>query len=131
MRFTYSPTADALAVELAPEAKTASSRTLGEGIQADFDAGGRLITLEILNASQHYPAPALEALGSPPEYLTLTAAAKECGLAPATLRKQVHNGRIPATKQGRDWLIARHDLLAYLESRDPRGRPARQSPANV
>jgi uncharacterized protein YuzE len=123
MQMTYSPTADAVAIELAPEATSARTQHMGPDIIADFDARGRLVSLEILNASDHYPAAALQQLSAPVEYLTLAEAAKESGLAPATLRLQASRQRLAAVKRGRDWLIPRHALWNYLENREPSGRP--------
>jgi excisionase family DNA binding protein len=51
-----------------------------------------------------------------PGYLTLKEAARQAGLSPITLRVQIRNGRIKATKVGRDWLVARDELRAYLKS---------------
>jgi excisionase family DNA binding protein len=51
-----------------------------------------------------------------PGYLTLAEAAKQAGLSPSTLRVQIWNGRIKATKVGRDWVITRDELRAYLKS---------------
>lgn len=124
MRFTYDTEADALAVELVPDAKSARTVELGAGAYADYDRRGRLIALEVLMASTVYPAKELKKLQSPVDYLTLAEASEEAGLAHDTLRKQIHNERIPGVKRGRDWYIARHDLLNYLETKDPRGRPS-------
>lgn len=125
MQMTYSPTADAVAIELVPEAPSARTQHLGPDIAADFDARGRLVSLEILNASAHYAPAELQRLAAPVDYLTLAEAAKESGLAPATLRLQANRQRLAAVKRGRDWLIPRHALWNYLESRGPSGRPPR------
>jgi excisionase family DNA binding protein len=53
----------------------------------------------------------------PEEILTLKEAAEDSGLSPATLRVQIHNGRLVAVKRGRDWLVSPAALQAYLESR--------------
>lgn len=124
MKVTYSAAADALSVQLLPAARTARSEALGPDITADFDDRGRLIALEVLQASHHYPAAALAALAAPVDWLTLAQAAKESGLSTSTLRVQLNAGRLAGKKQGRDWLVARHELWSYLESRDVRGRPA-------
>jgi len=129
MRMTYSAEADALAVDLASGAKGVGTRELGPGIYADFDAKGRLVGIEVLDASLHYPRAELEALANPVEYLTLAEAAKESKLSPVTLKAQIRNGRLPAIKRGRDWLVAGHDLWNYLETRAPQGRPAEKRAA--
>jgi excisionase family DNA binding protein len=51
-----------------------------------------------------------------PGVLTLREAAKQAGLSANTLRVQIWNGRIKATKVGRDWVITRDELRAYLKS---------------
>ena len=123
MRITYDPSVDAMAVALAPTSRSARTQHLASDVLADFDAQGRLITIEILNASAYYDSDVLKALDSAAEYLTIAEAAAESRLAPDTLRKQVASGRLAARKHGRDWLIAGHDLMNYLESREARGRP--------
>lgn len=123
MRITYDPSADAMAVDLAPTSRSARTQHLSDDVLVDFDARGRLTSIEILNASAYYDSAALKALDSPAEYLTIAEAATESRLAPDTLRKQVASGRLAARKHGRDWLIAGHDLWNYLESREARGRP--------
>lgn len=128
MRFTYSAPADALYIELVGgRREVARSQEVGSGITLDFDAGGRLLGIELLNATRHVPRDQLEAAGTPDEWLTLaeaSAAAAEEGvvLSPATLRVQIRNGRIPAEKRGRDHFVSRHALFTYFESRAPSGR---------
>ena len=102
---------------------------MAPGILAHFDRDKHLIEIEILGASAHYPPAVLERLSSPAEYLTLAEAAKEFGLSPSTLRNQVLNRKIPATKSGRDWLVTRAAMMSYLDNRAPSGRPARKKKA--
>lgn len=124
MRFIYSREVDALTVELVPKGRTERMVKLGPTCNADVDAKGRLIAIEILDASTWYPKAALEQLEAPtPHYLTLAEAAAEAKLAPVTLRAQITNGKLVGMKQGRDWLVARHELWNYLENRAPQGRP--------
>ena len=65
MRFTYDETVDAMAVELAPGAKSKRTRRIARDVNIDLDARGRLISVEVLNASEHYDARALAAMVSP------------------------------------------------------------------
>ena len=123
MRMRYDIEVDALAVEFRPGATSARTVAVAPGVNVDFDAKGRLVTLELLDASRHVPRQALERLPSAKDYLTLAEAARESGLAAATLRVQINKGRIAAVKRGRDWLVDATALLNYLESRDQRGRP--------
>ena len=45
--------------------------------------------------------------------LTLTEAARSLGLAPATLRQQIKNGRLTALKVSRDWYIKEEEVSRY------------------
>ncbi len=45
--------------------------------------------------------------------LTLTEAAKALGLAPATLRQQIKNGRLAARKVSRDWYVTEAEVDRY------------------
>jgi excisionase family DNA binding protein len=57
---------------------------------------------------------------SPPgaELIGIPAAATLLGLAPTTLRHQIKNGKLRATKVGRDWLLAPDEVERYrLEHR--------------
>lgn len=50
--------------------------------------------------------------------MTLNEAAAVLGLSAATLRQQVHNGKLRATKRGRDWWVTRREVQRYArESR--------------
>lgn len=122
MRISYDREADALSVHLAT-GRSVETIGLGPGINADLDAGGRLLSLEVLRASEAYPPAELAALGEAPvRWLTLAEAAHESGLAAATLRVQLNAGKIPGQKRGRDWVIAEPQLWDYLENRKPTGR---------
>jgi uncharacterized protein YuzE len=129
MRITYSEGADAVYVELATNQASARTQEIVPGVLADLDAAGRVLGLEILDASRWYPRTELEALETPVEWLTLAQAAvvaAELGepIQPATLRSQVAKGKLQADKRGRDLVVARHELLNYLGRRSPQGRRA-------
>lgn len=111
---TYDPEVDAFALQLRNGKGRIVTREIAPGVYVDFDARDRIIALEILDASHHIPRANLKRLRSPTDYLTLREAAKESGLSPTTLRVQIRNGRIRATKKGRDWLINDTDLFNYL-----------------
>ena len=56
--------------------------------------------------------------------LTLVQASKRLGVAPATLRAQVHRGKVNAAKVGRDWLVEEKEVERYRrESQKPKDRP--------
>ncbi len=45
--------------------------------------------------------------------LTLIQAAKLLGVAPATLRAQIHRARLKAVKLGRDWFVEEAEVERY------------------
>jgi excisionase family DNA binding protein len=127
MKLTYDAQADALMIILVEQAKrTASrphivSREIAPGIFLDEDHRGNAVGIEILDASARIPRKQLNALPSPARILSLAEAAKQSRLSPDTLRRQINNGRLKATKRGRDWAVSETDLVNYLESHDTRG----------
>ena len=53
MKFEYDPTRDLLYIYFAePSAKAAKTVTVEPGVHADFDSQGKLIGIEILDASE-------------------------------------------------------------------------------
>jgi excisionase family DNA binding protein len=66
--------------------------------------------------------------------VTLVEAATHLGVAPATLRHQIRNGSLEATKVGRDWTVDEAEVQRYTEvslgkpGRPPRGQPRRREP---
>ncbi|MBI4421928.1 MAG: DUF2283 domain-containing protein [Gemmatimonadetes bacterium] len=120
---TYDAEADVLGIWLPGASDDARTHELTPGIQVDLTPDGRLTAVEVLNASSRYPVRSLRALESPVDWMTLTEAAGESGLAPDTLRRQALDGRLAARKRGRDWLVSRAALWTYLENRAPSGRP--------
>ena len=55
MRITYDKKADAMALILADD-PVAETRNIAPGVEADFDANGRLLAIELLGASKKYDA---------------------------------------------------------------------------
>ena len=45
--------------------------------------------------------------------MTLNEAAAVLGLSPSTLRWQIHNGKLRATKRGRDWWVTKAEVERY------------------
>ncbi len=123
MQFRYDAQVDAMAVQFTKGEGRVLTQEVAPGVYLDFDSKGKLLAIEVLYASRHVPRAVLEANPYPIEYLTLAEAGKESGLSPATLRRQINNGRIAAVKRGRDWLIDGLSLINYLESRARSGRP--------
>jgi excisionase family DNA binding protein len=56
-----------------------------------------------------------------PTVLTLTQAAKLLGVAPATLRAQIHRARLKAVKLGRDWFVEEAEVERYRRDSQKRG----------
>ncbi len=128
MKTTYDPVADAVYVQLfdiAPKGNVVT-RVVGPGVSLDY-VKQIPVGIEILDVTPRVTSAQLRELKRLPsgdEMLTMAEAVKESGLAAQTLRAQIGNGRLAATKRGRDWSIGRAALVNYLESRDARGRPA-------
>jgi excisionase family DNA binding protein len=47
--------------------------------------------------------------------MTLSEAASALGVTAATLRQQIHNGKLHATKRGRDWHVAPKEVERYRQ----------------
>jgi excisionase family DNA binding protein len=121
---TYDEDVDALAFNLIPTGKTAKTIEVMPGLYVDIDTSGAILAIEVLKASSKYSMSVLRRLPTPGPLLTLTEAARIVSLSPATIRKQIHNQRVAATKHGRDWFVSKRDLLSYVKTKSPRGRRA-------
>ena len=55
MKTTYDPAADALYVRFA-DARVIESEEVADGVVLDFDAEGRIVAIELLDASKHVTA---------------------------------------------------------------------------
>jgi uncharacterized protein YuzE len=128
VQIRYDGKADALAIDFGESRARPRTVRVTDTVRLDFDRDGRLLSVEVLDASFHVPRAELEQLDAGEEWLTLQDAAQESGLAPATLRVQLNHGRLKGKKRGRDWFVERAALLTYLESRSARGRPATSGP---
>jgi len=120
---TYDADADVLGIWCPGASSSARTHELAPGVHVDLTPDGRLTSVEVLDASSRYPVESLRTLQSPADWMSLVEAAGESGLKPATLRRQVLNGRLAARKRGRDWLVSAAALWTYLENRAPSGRP--------
>jgi uncharacterized protein YuzE len=58
MKTTYGPGADALCVRFA-EAAVVESEEVSDGVLLDFDAEGRIVAIEVLDARKHLAEGAL------------------------------------------------------------------------
>lgn len=121
MKIEYDKEVDALLISFSERARTARTRKVSEGISVDYDAKGRLVLIEVLNASKYSSEEALVSFSETSHELTLPEAARESKLEADTLRSLIHKGRLKGRKDGRDWKVQLADLYTYLESRDARG----------
>ena len=123
MRVTYDPDADALYFELRDlGSRKLTQREVAVGVVLDLGPKGELAGLEVLTASRFGSPRALARFGRPSPAMRLAEAAAFSGLKAASLRNQILNGRLKASKAGRDWLVDINDLETYLAGRDARGR---------
>jgi excisionase family DNA binding protein len=123
MKITYDGNVDALSIQFVDRPRSARTKEVGEGINFDYNSRGKLIAIEILDASRFAARDKLEQLPKASNELTLQEAAKETKgqLEAVTLRSLINKGRLKARKVGRDWKVELADLYNYLESRDARG----------
>ena len=87
-----------------------------EGVVLNYTADGSLASVEILDASQRYPAGQLAAC-SVDEFIDLATASQLSGIAPVTLRAQAEKRKLWAIKLGSRWMTTRERLQHYLDSR--------------
>jgi excisionase family DNA binding protein len=121
MKIEYDDSVDALAISFVDNPRSARTKEVAEGINLDFNAKGKLVVIEVLDASRFAPREKLRKFPSARRDLTLAEASDESDLASDTLRSLIHKKRLRATKVGRDWMVTLADLYDYLESRDARG----------
>jgi excisionase family DNA binding protein len=57
-----------------------------------------------------------------PEWITTKQAAEISGYHAEYIRRLIRSGDIEAQKLGRDWVMKRADLLAYVRSAEKKGR---------
>ena len=58
-------------------------------------------------------------------------AAAEMGVSKTVVWRQIHLGRLPAEKFGRDWRIRREDFERFRTVKRDRGRPRRPVPPDA
>ena len=133
IRARYDRTVDAAYVSIGRRRRIETTRRVSHDVAVDFDKNGYVVGIEFLNAREHF-GPDVHKLPSAVEELSLAEAAARCEppRSPTTLRVQIRNGRLKATKRGRDWVVTSADLESYLEAvetgrvTEGTARPARQ-----
>ena len=113
MRTTYDEEADVLAILLV-DAEVEETRSIAPGVEVDYDSGGRVLAIEFLNASKKYDLSRAQ-LEAPDPFYSLAAAGALFGLSPTTLRHQIEHGVLTGVKFGRNWVVHRDDLDAYVK----------------
>ena len=115
MKTTFDEGADVLSILLEDDL-VARTENIAPGVELDFDANGRLLSIEILGASKKYDLQGL--LAKPPDpWLPLSSAASIFGVSTHSLRHQIHRGSLKAHKMGRAWIVHLDDLNDYLKKR--------------
>ena len=125
MRTTYDEEADVLAILLA-DAEVEETRSIAPGVEVDYDSDGRVLAIELLNASKKYDLTGTQ-LEAPDPFYSLAAAGALFGLSPTTLRHQIERDVLAGVKIGRNWVVHRDDLDAYMKEHSRKAK----SPARV
>ena len=123
MRATYDQHSDALVIVLA-DAEVEETKNVAPGVELDYDSTGRVVAIEVLNASNKYDVRYV-GLESPDPYLSLAEAGELVGISPTTLRHQIVRGVLPGTKIGRNWAVHHRDLVKYATERSTKAVTAR------
>ena len=120
MRTTYDEEADVLAILLA-DAEVEETRNIAPGVEVDYDAKGRILAIEFLDASKKYDLLGAD-LEPPDPFYSLAAAGAIYGLSPTTLRHQIQRGVLPGTKLAGNWVVHRDDLEHYIRTRSAKAK---------
>lgn len=127
LKIEYEPEVDILTIYLREIESLLSHSTETEpGVVLNYAEDGSLASVEIMDASQRYPAGQLAAY-SVDELIDLKTASGISGIAPVTLRTQAEKGRLWAIRLGGQWVTTRERLQQYLDSR---GRKAQTKHAS-
>lgn len=111
----YEPEVDILTVYLRePESELGYSSETTPGVILNYGEDGHLSSIEVLDASRHYPAGKLAA-SSVDEFIDLKTASKISGIAPVTLRTQAQKGKLWAIRLGGQWVTTRERLQQYQD----------------
>jgi len=120
LKIEYEPEVDILNIYLRDaETSLGYSSEVKSGIILNYAADGGLSSIEVLDASTHYPASQLAAC-SVDELIDLKTASEISGIAPVTLRTQAERKRLWAIRLAGQWLTTRERLQQYLDSRGGR-----------
>jgi uncharacterized protein YuzE len=91
----------ALAIQFVAKPKSVRTEEVFEGVNLDFNAKGKLVAIEVIDASRFAAPEKLSELPSARQNHTLAQASKESGLEPDSLRLLIHKERCgPRGKAG-------------------------------
>jgi len=123
MRVYYDREVDVLGIEIIDVARSFDrNEELPYGdVILDLAADGRVLALEISNASKKYPISELTKLNEPPEEVSLAEAAEVAGVSHQSLRKACERGRLEGRKVGKTWIVSMEALNRYLDTRVHQG----------
>ena len=122
LKIEYEPEVDVLTIHLQePETPLSHSSEAEPGVILNYAEDGSVSSIEILDASKHYP-PGQLAAHSVDEFIDLRTASKLAAIAPVTLRTQAEKGRLWAIRLGGQWVTTRERLQQYLDSRVKTGK---------
>ena len=135
MNLTYSLNTDALYISLAPGRKSAACYQLHQDWILDVEAGGRVLGLEVLQASTFLPRRELLVLDPPPRRQATTGCASMTGRL-AELAAAIEVSQLGARRGQRKWRAADaiHRFLEETAVRPSaraaraRGVPAKEKP---
>lgn len=122
MHIYYVPKGDLLVVELGDLRESKGARKLANGLYLDVTEEGKVLALEINNASRFYSREQLRALGEAPDESFGTAeVAVFLGVSERAVLAAITRQRLEATKVGRDWRVTAAAIAAYQGSRKGTG----------
>lgn len=115
MKIEYDPSADALYVALKPRAKIAKTIESAPGVNVDVDPKGDPVGIEVLYVVRRFGRNVLTTLAidlsglawSPVQdrLVATQEASKLLGVSRQYVARLARQGRLPATRAGRGWLI--------------------------
>lgn len=128
MRITYDERVDILVVSLGDLRESPGAEEVAPGVYLDIADDGRVLGLEILDASKKYPR---EVLSQHPahhdEPIALAEAARTLGVTPQALQKAIVRGRLEGKKVGKTWTTTIAALTRYTNSRAHEGPGSRET----
>ncbi len=118
MHIRYDEEVDILVVSLAPLTEGRGASEIAPGVWMDMTDDGKLLGLEIMDASKLYPKETLAK--HPARYdmpIALTEAAHLLSVTPQALQKAIVRGRLQGEKVGNTWTTTIEAVRAYADSR--------------